>query len=712
MKHVSRLSHVKVLVRAVAGALALTAAPTQAGDYLMTFVVNGQSKGEYLVSRGEGESEATAEGALWRAAGVNATEPLPLERLNGLGTTKIVWSEQTIYFYPRQTETGRELIEPEVRIEPSVARYDLKSADYYLTHHSESDESLVGSITATGRMAAFDLDVRAGIGNHESYFSSQWHDEDNRYVKDLELGRVQRYGLDGLSLTNESYLSTGQFATDQIELYWPAGTRVDVYRDGAYIESVVLDSDPYQYEIELDYAQNRYQFRAVLPDGRTDERIVERSVSGRLAPVGKLNYRLAAGQIPDGDSVTTGYVAYGLSNEISIFGGRDYQGRNYLSTLYARDNSSLEASWYGTSGWGLNGNWQNDHLSLFGRISDLDDHEQQSLNLTFRGAFRPSIQHTSRSSATGYESEETTLRTYHNLYMSPLRSSASLSPYFSVRERNSTDYDVYGIRALVNMPNGWQATANYEYESRSSNFEDIQRFQGELSKRFGLGRLTYRHTANDFGRGWATQQQSFRVNVWNWDAATLSAGVSRSANGDKSFSLTISGSFGRNGLTRIPQRNQAMMELSTCRDTNADGMCQDDEPDITGISAKIGDHEVVTPAVVGSLTPYRRYNVQVGGDFGLSPRYSAVETGRLVRGGVNQLRLPLSEIREVEGQLDADGIRVALVDKSTGNVLSEQTTEFGGWYLFYAPAHKEVEVVPVSELKLSHVKENSGEEAS
>jgi hypothetical protein len=84
----------------------------------------------------------------------------------------------------------------------------------------------------------------------------------------------------------------------------------------------------------------------------------------------------------------------------------------------------------------------------------------------------------------------------------------------------------------------------------------------------------------------------------------------------------------------------------------------------------------------------------------------------LVRGGVNQLRLPLSEIREVEGQLDADGIRVALVDKSTGNVLSEQTTEFGGWYLFYAPAHKEVEVVPVSELKLSHVKENSGEEAS
>lgn len=701
MLHLRRLSHVKVF--ALAGTVLFATAPAHADDYLMEFVVNGQSKGEYLVSRGE--SEATAEAGLWRVAGVNAAKPLPLERLNGLGTVKIVWSEQTIYFYPRQAGSGHEAIEPEARIEPTVAEYDIKSADYYLTHHSNADEALVGNITATGRIANFDLDVRAGIGGHESYFSSQWHDEDNRYVKDVELGRVQRYGLDGLSLTNESYLSTGQFATDQIELYWPVGTRVDVYRDGAYIESVVLDSDPYPYEIELDYANNRYEFRAILPSGRTDERIVERSVSGRLAPVGKFNYRLAAGQIPDGDSLATGYVSYGLSNNVSIYGGRDYQERNYLSTLYARDNSSLEAAWYGNSGWSLNGNWQNDYLSLFGRISDLDDYEQQSLNLSFRGAFRPSIQHTSSSNA-GYESTETTFRTYHNFYMKPLRSSASLSPYFSIRVRNSQDYNVYGFRALVNMPSGWQATANYEQERHSSDFDNIQRFQGEISKRFGLGRLTYRHTSIDYGRGWATQQQSVRADLWNWEFATLSAAVNRSSTGEKSASLSISGSFGRSGFSRIPQRNQAVLELTTCRDENGDGICQADEPEVTGITAQVGERSVVTPAVVDSLTPYRRYDVQVSGDFGLSPRYRAVESGRLVRGGVNRLRLPLSEIREVEGQLEKDGIRVALIDKSTGNVLSEQTTNFGGWYLFYAPAHKKVEVVRADDINLSHVKEN------
>lgn len=701
MIHLPKLSHVKVM--ALSGAVLLATVPAHADDYLMDFVVNGQSKGEYLVSR-DGE-DATAETALWRAAGVNAVEALPLERLHGLGTAKIVWSEQTIYFYPRQAGSGQEAIETEARIEPSVARYDLKSADYYLTHHSNADEALVGSITATGRMANFDLDVRAGIGGHESYFSSQWHDEDNRYVKDVELGRVQRHGFDGISLTNETYLASGSFATDQIELYWPTGTRVDVYRDGAYIESLVLESDPFPYEIELDYSNNRYEFRAVLPDGRTDTRTVERAISGRLAPVGQLNYRIAAGQLPEsGESLATGYLAYGLTNKLSLFAGQDHQERGYISTLYSHDNFSFEPGWYGNSGYAVNGSWQNDDFSVFGRVSDLDDYNQKSVSLTYRGLFRPSLQYSSRSHD-GYEAQETTLRTYHSAYMRPLRSSVSLSPYFSMRKRNGVDTDVVGGRLLANMPHGWQAVASYERESYDSTLDSMQRFRGEISKRFRLGRLTYRHTAMDYGRGWATQQQSVRADLWNWEFATLSTAVNRSSTGEKSFSLSISGSFGRSGFTRIPQRNQATLELTTCRDENADGICQADEPEVTGIAAQVGERRVITPAIVDSLTPYRRYDVEVSGDFGLSPRYSAVESGRLVRGGVNRLRLPLSEIREVEGQLEKDGIRVALLDKTTGDVLSEQTTEFGGWYLFYVPAHKDVEVVRADELKLSHVKE-------
>ncbi|WP_368873007.1 hypothetical protein [Shewanella algae] len=693
-----KLSHVKVFVPTVllAAAFTLTASPTHADDYLMKFVVNGQNKGEYLVSR-EVDS-AIAEPGLWHAAGVNTKEQLPLERLNNLGHAKIVWSEQTIYFYPRNNTAKTKKVKPEVTIEPDVSNLDAKSFDYFLTYQSKGDIS--GSITGTGRVGNLDVDVRAGLGGQESYFSSQWHDEENSNVKDIEVGRVQRYGLDGFSLTNESSLATGSFSNDQIELYWPVGTRVDVYRDGTYLQSLVLDSEPFSYKIELDYSNNQYKFDAVLPDGTTDTKIVERAISGRLAPVGGLNYQVAIGKSPiSNESKLIGHLAYGLTNELSFFAGQDEQERQYFSTLYSKDDFSFEPAWYGSSGYALNSSWQNDKFSIFGQFSDLDNYQLRSFSISSRSLFQPTIQYSSRTHG-GYETQETTLRTYHSTRLETLNTSISLSPYYSNRLTGGVRSNMLGGRMLANMPEGWQVLASYEHESKDlDGIRDIERFSGEVSKRFSLGRITYRYTASNFGHGWEGQQQSLRADLWSWKFATLSASFNHSPSAGNNITLLISGSFGRTGFQRTPQRNQATLVLSTCRDLNADGVCQEDEPEVKGVVASVDGRQVKTPSIVDSLTPYRRYNIEVSGDFGLSPRYKYIQSGQLVRGGINYLRLPLSEVREIEGQLDRDGIRVALVDTETGNVLAEQTTEFGGWYLFYAPAGRKVKVVEEPELK-------------
>ncbi|MBF4281111.1 hypothetical protein EAY27_28960, partial [Vibrio anguillarum] len=86
------------------------------------------------------EADSTiAEPGLWQAAGVNAKEQLPLERLNNLGHVKIVWSEQTIYFYPRNNTAKSQTITPEVTIEPNVSNLDVKSFDYFLTYQNKGD---------------------------------------------------------------------------------------------------------------------------------------------------------------------------------------------------------------------------------------------------------------------------------------------------------------------------------------------------------------------------------------------------------------------------------------------------------------------------------------------------------------------------------------------------------------------------------------------
>lgn len=692
-----KLSHVKVFVPSIlAAAFTLTASPTRADDYLMKFVLNGQSKGEYLVSR-EVDS-TTAEPGLWQAAGVNTTASLPLERLNNLGHVKIVWSEQTIYFYPRHNTTKPKVVKPEVAIEPTVSNLDIKSIDYFLTYQNKGDIS--GNITGTGRVANLDVDVRAGLGGQESYFSSQWHDEENNNVKDIEVGRVQRYGLDGFSLTNESSLATGSFSNDQIELYWPVGTRVDVYRDGTYLESLVLDSEPFSYKIELDYSNNQYKFYAVLPDGRTDTKTIERAISGRLAPVGELNYQVAIGKSPITDeSKLIGHLAYGATNDLSLFAGQDEQERQYFSALYSRDDFSFEPAWYGNSGYTLNSSWQNDKFSIFGQFSDLDNYQLRSFSISSRSLFQPTIQYSSRTHD-GYETNETMLRTYHSARVEALNTSISLSPYFSNRLTNGVRSNMFGGRMLANMPEGWQVLASYEHESKElDGIKDIERFNGEVSKRFNLGRLTYRYTASNFGHGWVGQQQSLRADLWNWKFATVSASFNHSSSSGNNITLSVSGSLGRTGLLRTPQRSQAQLELSTCKDLNLNGICEPTEPEVESIKATVAGQEVVTPAIIGSLTPYQRYTIQVGSSFNLSPSYKAVESTRLIRGGINKLRLPLTEIREVEGQLDRDGIRVALIDTETGDVLAEQTTEFGGWYLFYAPSGRKVKVVEQPESK-------------
>ncbi|CAM3612447.1 hypothetical protein [Vibrio cholerae] len=692
-----KLSHVKVFVSSIlAAAFTLTASPTHADDYLMKFVVNGQNKGEYLVSR-EVDS-AIAEPGLWHAAGVNTKASLPLERLNNIGHAKIVWSEQTIYFYPRDNTAKTKKVKPEVTIEPNVSNLDVKSFDYFLTYQNKGD--IAGSITGTGRVANLDVDVRAGLGGQESYFSSQWHSEENRYIKDVELGRVQRYGLDGFAVTNENYLSTGSFSSDQIELYWPVGTRVNVYRDGTYLQSLVLDSEPFSYKIELDYSNNQYKFDAVLPDGTTDTKTVERAISGRLAPVGGINYQVAVGKSPITDeSKLIGRLSYGMTNELSLFAGQDEQERQYFSALYSKDDFSFEPAWYGSSGYSLNSSWQNDNFSIFGQFSDLDNYQLRSFSISSRSLFQPTIQYSSRTHG-GYETQETTLRTYHSTRLKTLNTSIFLSPYYSNRLTGGVRSNMLGGRMLANMPEGWQVLASYERENKDlDGIRNIERFSGEVSKRFGLGRLTYRYTASNFGHGWEGQQQSLRADLWSWKFATVSASFNHSSNSGNNITLLVSGSFGRTGLSRTPQRSQAQLELSTCKDLNLNGICEPTEPEVEGITVTVAEREVVTPAIVDSLTPYQSYTIQVGSGFNLSPRYKAVESTRLIRGGVNRLRLPLTEISEVEGQLERDGIRVALVDTETGDVLAEQTTEFGGWYLFYAPAGRKVKVVERPELK-------------
>ncbi|MBF4360349.1 hypothetical protein EAY21_26445, partial [Vibrio anguillarum] len=138
---------------------------------------------------------------------------------------------------------------------------------------------------------------------------------------------------------------------------------------------------------------------------------------------------------------------------------------------------------------------------IFGRFSDLDNYKLRSFSISSRSLFQPTVQYSSRKH-NGYETEDIALRTYHSTRIDTLSTSFSLSPYYSRRLNNGVRSDTFGGRMLANMKDGWQLQASYEYEHKDiGSIGNVERFNGELSKRFNLGRLTYRFSANNYGHG-------------------------------------------------------------------------------------------------------------------------------------------------------------------------------------------------------------------
>ncbi|MBF4302841.1 hypothetical protein EAY56_29570, partial [Vibrio anguillarum] len=113
-----------------------------------------------------------------------------------------------------------------------------------------------------------------------------------------------------------------------------------------------------------------------------------------------------------------------------------------------QDDFSFEPAWYGSSGYAMNGSWQSENLSIFGRFSDLDNYKLRSFSISSRSLFQPTVQYSSRKH-NGYETEDIALRTYHSTRIDTLSTSFSLSPYYSRRLNNGVRSDTFGGRMLA-----------------------------------------------------------------------------------------------------------------------------------------------------------------------------------------------------------------------------------------------------------------------
>lgn len=666
----------------------MAAANTQ---YLMEFQVNGGVQGEYIISERGDEFEAPSE--LFEEIGIPADQALPLAILEKYGSVEVDTASQVVLFEPEDPRFLKKYtVQPE-RQEMMASRemLEAKSLDYFVSHNSLG--GTFGYVMGTGRLGPADVDLRAGLGGSESYVAAQWHDAENPWIKDIQAGRVQRYGLDGIGVSNESRFAAASFAEDRIELYWPMGTRIDVFRDGAFVETVTVDREPFFYDIELVSSQNAFEFQAILPDGTTDTRIVDRRIDGRLVGVGQVTYSLAAGEDRDNEKQFLGRIGYGLHEYASVFVGRDTVDGEYVSMLASREGLSAEFRLLNEPGYVATAGYAGQYLSLRGSVRHTDV-ENRSLSVQAPKVFGAPRYTMSEVDAGRYKTRTDTVSTRHGFTVPGTHMYSSLAPYFKRTERSSYDIKEFGLNGLLTARNGFRFGLQASHQVRANSDLGTTRIAPEVAFRAWPGRIAYRTEFRDDGNGFVNRRHDVNVNMWQLPWATISAGWSSTKGGGDTYTLSISGSFGRDGLSRSTRAYAAEFTVEACEDVNLDGVCQDNERGLSGVPVQFQSRQHETPVRFGSLSAYRDYEFDIGGVFGYVPPARHLKTDPLPRGSINEIRVPMRPIEEVEGQISSeeDGVVVGLYDRETGEEIATQKTAFDGWYLFYSPAGQDTEV--------------------
>lgn len=181
----------------------LLACFAEASEYLVSFQINYRNAGNYIVYEKDGQ--LYAEQALFKNLNIPVKEDTPLTVLEKHGKIEFNRERQTLVFIPNNPNLFRERQlkgnqKPDLVIkhENSIEDFNLlrlpftfKGIDYQIGYLWNKDSRLDYQVTGTGRIWNFDTDLRL-YSRDKGNFSLQWHDKENKYLRDIQLGYIHR----------------------------------------------------------------------------------------------------------------------------------------------------------------------------------------------------------------------------------------------------------------------------------------------------------------------------------------------------------------------------------------------------------------------------------------------------------------------------------------------------------------------------------------
>lgn len=190
-----------------------------------------------------------------------------------------------------------------------------------------------------GMLLGGDLEL-SGTGNTSTGVQTDqlryhWHYyfENNKYITQVEAGKVNTYGhlsrnLTGVVATNRPQIRRKHFQTITISDEIGPGWEVEMFINGRLADFAYTDNDGrYDFNVDINYGSTRIELKFFGPNGeiRTEEQWV--TVPFNIIPKGEIEYSTALGQKTNSDEGNTYFQAgayYGLRTNITLGLGTDF----------------------------------------------------------------------------------------------------------------------------------------------------------------------------------------------------------------------------------------------------------------------------------------------------------------------------------------------------------------------------------------------------
>ncbi len=176
-----------------------------------------------------------------------------------------------------------------------------------------------------------------GVRNDQIRYRWHYYFDNNRYITQVEAGKINTLGhlsrsLTGVMATNRPQIRRQHFQTITLSDNIGPGWEVELYMNGRLIDFTHSDENgQYSFFVDIDYGTTRLELHFFGPDGeiRTEERWV--SVPFNLIPKNEIEYTVATGEadmygVSNKYFQTTAY--YGLLNRVTVGVGSDIPMQN------------------------------------------------------------------------------------------------------------------------------------------------------------------------------------------------------------------------------------------------------------------------------------------------------------------------------------------------------------------------------------------------